>query len=130
VVQPDWKATADDTLAAAERRVVNRSHGAVAVESLLWYGAVDIATEHAVVWVLLAASDAEAIPAWFSPTAGESSADPQQAALEPGLLTWMRELREEVRGEFDRRGWPSAATLRVMFDSAARVNEHGWQYFK
>ena len=46
---PDWKSTAEDAVAAARQKLVGRSHGSFRVESLLWYGAVEIDTKHAVV---------------------------------------------------------------------------------
>jgi hypothetical protein len=128
MAQP-WRSIADEALAAAEETLVGRSHGAVAVESLLWYGAVEIDTRHAVVWVLLSAPDDEVLPRWFSPAEGTWSGDPQQAALDPETLSWMREVQNEARSEFTRRGWPSTPTLAVMFDSHARVRARGWQYF-
>jgi hypothetical protein len=125
-----WKSTADDAVAAARERLVGRSQGAAAVECVLWYGAVDIDTRHAVVWVLLSAPDDDALPAWFSPAEGDSTVDPQQAAVDPEILSWMRELQEELRNEFTSRGWPSTPALSVRFDSAARVEARGWEYFK
>jgi len=125
-----WDSLADDAVAAAKVKLVARPCGEVAVESVFWYGAVDIDTKHAVVWVLLSASDPETLPAWFAPAEGDWSADPQQAAVDPEVLSWMRQVQEEVRNEFVRRGWPSTPTLSVMFDSAARVDARGWEYFK
>ncbi len=128
--QPERLALADDVVTDLRKSLVGRSRGAVAVESLLWYGAADIDPKHLVVWVLLAGPPASELPAWFAPADGDWSAGPQQSGVDPDLLVWMHELRDEVRDAFDRRGWPSPSRIGVMFDSADRVSERGFDYFK
>ena len=103
---------------------MGRSSQGFVIESLLSYGAVDIDTRHAVVWVLLSAADDNALPSWFSPAEGNSSADPQQAKLDPEIVSWMREVQAEVRDEYTRRGWPSTPTL-VDSDSCRDVRQRG-----
>jgi len=128
--QPERLALADDVVTDLRKTLVGRGRGAVAVDSLISYGAADIDPKHLVVWVLLVGPPASELPAWFAPADGESSADPQQSGVDPDLLVWMRELREEVRAAFDRCGWTSASRIPVLFDSADRVREEGFDYFR
>ena len=102
----------------------------MAVGDVFSYGAVDNDPKHLVVWVLLVGPPATELPAWFAPADGEWSADPQQGEMDPALLLWIRQLREEVRANFDGRGWPSASSIAVWFDSLDRVKERGFDYFR
>jgi hypothetical protein len=128
--QPERRILADNVVAGLSMSLVGKSHGEVAVRSLLSYGAVDIDPKHLVVWVLLDGPPSNELPAWFAPADGEWSADPQQSTLDPDLVTWMRDVREEIRAAFDHSDWPSAQRVSVVFDSAERVEEAGFNYFR
>jgi len=128
-----WKSRrsiADDAAEAASEKLVGRSHGEIAIDTVYTTGVLTPDTKQAVVWVLLSAPDPDSLPRWFAPAEADESADPQQAALDPEVLSWMRQVREEVRQEFARRGWPSDSSVCVLFDSEARVAAGGWSYFK
>src|SRR4051812_11708574 len=100
----DWRALADDVGASLSQQLVRSAHGRITIDSVMWYGAVEVDTKHLVVWLLLGGADDHELPARFSPADGEWSADPQQTDLDPGLLTWMRRLRDEVREALAARG--------------------------
>src|SRR3954471_4760950 len=91
-----WKALADEVVGRLSETLVGRSRAEVVVETVFWYGAVDIDPRHAVVWLLLSAPREYPLPAWFCPTDGPWSADPQQATLDAEFLSWTRALRDEV----------------------------------
>jgi hypothetical protein len=95
------------------------------VQSVFHYGAVDIDPRHLVVWVLLAGVPQIDLPAWWAPEAEVPT------GADPDLAQWMRGLAASVRDRFESAGWRSEQQVRVMFDSAERVQQGGgWSYFK
>ncbi len=93
------------------------------IATAFYYGAVDIATNHLVVWVLLS-GDPGRIPEWcFDPH------DVQGNDLE--LRSSLIEAQHVVRTCLYEAGWPNAFDARVGFDSDERVRQGGgWYYFK
>jgi hypothetical protein len=97
----------------------------VRVAALLHYGAVEIDPRHLVVWLLLDGRPADDLPEWLAidpaDMSGAESVDP----------AWLLALRAEVCDAFRAVDWPGPDAIRVLVDSADRVEAGGgWSYFR
>ena len=120
---------ADRAVDAAHARLRGRraSFGDLEVDTVFYYGAVDINAEHCVVWILVKGSDSLRIPAWLTLDAdGRVRAD---KSLDDDLATWLAELHREVREDFAHAGWSSRPTPSIGFESVERVSRGGGQFF-
>jgi hypothetical protein len=111
---------------AAGRSLRGRERGGYRVVRVFHYGAVDIAPELLVVWIMLGGRPADEIPAWFAVRPGLEPADrPPHIDYE-----WLLELRAVVADALVSRGW-EIANPDVMVDSDERVTAIGFHdYFQ
>ena len=94
------------------------------VDGVLWYGAVDIDTQHLVIWVLLKGPEST-LPEWYFPY-GEY----RPAGIDNELLSSIQAIRTAILECF-RDEWPNADRISIGFDSAERVDRlGGFQYFR
>ena len=114
----------------AARAFLKRSaRDGVHVESVFWYGAVELGTENLVVWVLLAGAPDDDLPEWYFPVHEQLAG--VQDGLAPSLREWLDEISEAVRVEFAKVGWPDTTRVSVGFESSNRVEAAGgFAYFK
>ena len=85
--------------------------------------------ENLVVWVLLTGAPDDVLPEWYFPVPGQRAGI--QARLAPSLREWLDEMRDAVRAEFAKVGWPDPTRVAVGFDSSNRVEAAGgFAYFK
>lgn len=116
-------------MGAARAILEQEARDGVHVESVFWYGAVEIGTENLVVWVLLAGAPDDVLPEWYFPVPGQLAGI--QARLASSLREWLDEMRDAVRAEFAKVGWPDPTRVAVGFDSSNRVEAAGgFAYFK
>lgn len=126
-VSPDLKSTAEAAVREARSALLGTVGPKVEVESVFWYGAVDIDPAHLVVWILLSGRPDAELPTWCFPDRGIIG---ENASLDAELIAWIQEARRIVVEKFATVGWPSAATISVGFDSLSRVDaQGGWRYF-
>lgn len=120
---------ADRAGRASRRRLKGNTDNGIRVDSVFWYGAVDIDPGNLVVWVLLSGVPDDRLPEWFFPVEGQVAGI--QGNLDPALRAWLGHLRDTVRAEFSRAGWPNPGSVDVGFDSTHRVEQGGgWSYFR
>jgi hypothetical protein len=120
---------ADDAVSAALALLKGSGRDGVRVESVFWYGAVELGAENLVVWVLLSGAPDEDLPEWYFPVPGQLAG--VQTGLTPSLREWLDEMREAVRTEFAKVGWPDPTRVSVGFDSSNRVEAAGgFAYFR
>jgi hypothetical protein len=120
---------ADDAVSAALALLKGSGGDGVRVESVFWYGAVELGAENLVVWVLLSGAPDEDLPEWYFPVPGQLAG--VQTGLTPSLREWLDEMREAVRTEFAKVGWPDPTRVSVGFDSSNRVEAAGgFAYFR
>jgi hypothetical protein len=119
-----WEAVATRAVARASARLVGQRYAGLAISSVFHYGAVDIGTQHLVVWVLVSGPQSEELPGWWSPGAAADRPLPQ------GWEGWLTSVRDLVREELAREAWPDAASASVLFDSEERVGRTGFDYFR
>ncbi|APR82849.1 Hypothetical protein A7982_08198 [Minicystis rosea] len=96
---------------------------------MFWYGAVDIAPEHLVIWVLLQNELGARVPPWFvfdDTDRYQKMAD----AMDSLLLEKLRRMRQAVHEALKESGWTSDMP-HVGFEWEQRVKEGGgFFYFK
>ena len=114
---------ADDAVRAARALLEGSVRNGVHVESVFWYGAVELGTENLVVWILLAGAPDGDLPEWYFPVPGQLVGI--QNELAPSLREWLEEMREAVQAEFATVGPPDPIRVSVGFDSANRVAAAG-----
>ncbi len=120
---------AEDAVRAARAVLEGSVRNGVHVESVFWYGAVELGTENPVVWVLLSGAPDEDLPEGYFPVPGQLAG--VQTGLTPSLRDWLDEMREAVRAEFAKVGWPDPTRVSVGFDSSNRVEAAGgFPYFR
>jgi len=125
----DARQAAEDAVEAARELLEQEARDGVHVESVFWYGAVELGTENLVVWVLLAGAPDDELPEWYFPVPGQLAG--VQTGLAPSLREWLDQMREAVRAEFAQVGWPDPTRVSVGFDSSNRVEAAGgFAYFK
>ena len=99
------------------------------VDSVFWYGAVDLGTDNLVVWILLSGLPDDELPEWYFPVREQLSGI--QGHLKAGIREWLDEMREAVQAEFEKVGWPHANRVSVGSDSSSRVQAAGgYDYFR
>ena len=102
---------------AARELLEQEARDGVHVESVFWYGAVELGTENLVVWVLLAGAPDDELPEWYFPVPGQLAG--VQTGLAPSLREWLDQMREAVRRSSRRSAGPirrvsrSASTARI-----------------
>jgi hypothetical protein len=111
-------------VARASTRLVGQRYAGLTISSVFHYGAVDIGTQHLVVWVLVSGPRSEELPGWWSP--GSATDRP----LPAGWEGWLTSVRDVVREELAADSWPDAQTASVLFDSEERVGRIGFDYFR
>jgi hypothetical protein len=119
-----WESVADRAVESARRRLVGQRYAGLTISSVLHYGAVDLGTEHLVVWVLVSGERSEDLPGWWSPE--EITDHP----LPSGWAGWLTSVRDVVREELARESWPDASSSSVLVDSEERVRRVGFDYFR
>lgn len=120
---------ANEAIQTAGRRLSGTTRGPFRIDSVSWYGAVEIDPRNLVVWVLLSGAPDEQLPKWYFPVAGQLAG--LQDHLDVSLRAWLDENREAVHEAFVDVAWPAPDTVRVGFDSTHRVeSEGGYAYFK
>jgi hypothetical protein len=99
--------------------------GAVRVDGLVHYGAVDPDPQHLVVWILLSGKPDEQLPEWMQVAPEQVNPDCQIDHQ------WLLALREHIVHRFLGADWPRAQEIRVFADSSNRVDAgRGFFYFK
>jgi hypothetical protein len=120
---------ANEAVGEAVTLLKGSSRNGVKVDAVFWYGAVDLGTEHLVVWILLSGAPDDELPEWHFPVSGQLAGI--QIHLAPGLRGWLDEMRRAVQDEFAKVGWPNPNRVSVGFDSSNRVDAAGgYAYFK
>lgn len=98
------------------------------VQSIFWYGAVDLDTSTCTVWVLLTGEDSTRFPPWLGLTRLDATAI--DSDLPPETLAWLVTLNAELLSRFAVEGW-TWEPPRVLLESSERVAQGGgWAYFK
>ena len=129
-VQPNYPNLVETAVSRAASALVglhcpNGDLTQVCIESVFYYGAVHIHPRHLVVWVLLTGAPVADLPEWWSP---EGTRDGSSDSL---CDAWMREIAQDIRGQFSDVKWPDPSRVIVMFDSSERVAECGGSsYFR
>lgn len=122
----DPSTTVDRVVADVRQRLVGREHDGTRVASVFHYGAVDLGTGNLVLWILLEGRPSDELPEWFPIVPHQP--DLPAHAVDHG---WLLGLRDEVVRAFRSAGWPDPESVRVIADSAERVDANGgWHYFK
>lgn len=119
-----WEAVATRAVARASSRLVGQRYAGLTISSVFHYGAVDIATTHLVVWVLVSGARSEELPAWWTPGAAT------ERPLPSGWEGWLTSVRDVVREELAADSWPDAGSASVLVDSEERVRRTGFDYFR
>jgi hypothetical protein len=119
-----WESVADRAVEHARRRLVGQRYAGLTISSVLHYGAVDLDTDHLVVWVLVSGARSEELPGWWSPE--EITEHP----LPSGWAGWLTSVRDVVRDELAQQSWPDASSVSVLVDSEERVRRVGFDYFR
>ena len=119
-----WEAVATRVVARTSTRLVGQRYAGLTISSVFHYGAVDIGTQHLVVWVLVSGSRSEELPGWWSPGAATDR------PLPSGWEGWLTSVRDVVREELAADAWPDAGAASVLFDSEERVGRIGFDYFR
>ncbi|MFN8169958.1 MAG: hypothetical protein U0S36_14420 [Candidatus Nanopelagicales bacterium] len=119
-----WEAAAQRAVGRAATRLVGQRYSGLVIASVFHYGAVDLGTQHLVVWVLVSGPRSEEIPGWWSPGA------PAATPLPAGWEGWLASVVDAVRDELAAVGWPDARDATVLVDSDERVRRTGFDYFR
>lgn len=124
------KAIVDHAVRIATERLKGRPARGIdaRIADVFWYGAVDIAARHCVVWIMLDGPASQDVPPWLTLEADGSL--PAGKLLDAELAEWMRDQHREVLTAFRDAGWRST-TPAIGFESSERVAAGGgWFYFK
>lgn len=119
-----WETVATRAVARASARLVGQRYAGLTITSVFHYGAVDLGTQHLVVWVLVSGPRSEELPGWWAP------GTPTERPLPQGWEGWLASSCDLVRTELAADAWPDAATATVLVDSDERVRRTGFDYFR
>jgi hypothetical protein len=119
-----WETVAARAVGRAGARLVGQRYAGLTIASVFHYGAVDLGTQHLVVWVLVSGPRSEELPGWWAP------GTPTERPLPQGWEGWLASSCDLVRQELAADAWPDAASATVLVDSDERVRRTGFDYFR
>ncbi|MGW6282863.1 hypothetical protein [Kribbella sp. NPDC055071] len=99
----DAKATVERVLTDARRDLNGTTQAGATIDTITWYGAVDIDPKYLVIWVLLTGLPDDQLPEWYFP-----ESDPAPTNLPAALLTACTTWRTALHQRFTTASWPAA----------------------